>query len=482
MKKYFESSHSLSTAFIENRISAEEIAAFFLERVQSQDQTIGAFLHIKEDLIFQQARALDKKRAEGKRLGLLAGVPVAFKDNISVKNMPLTCASKFLEHFSSPYDSTVAEYIKGEDGIVFGKTNLDEFAMGSSCETSALQKTVNPLNHAFTPGGSSGGSAAAVAAGMVPLSLGSDTGGSVRLPASFCGVTGFKPTYGRISRFGLVAFGSSLDQIGPIARSADEIDHIMKVIGKPCTRDSTALQDLGYSQSVRAPLHKGLKIGVPWQFLEGLNEESKALFMNSLKLLQEKEGATVHEVDLSLLRYSIAIYYILVTAEASTNLARFDGIRYGRRSPNANTLEEIYEISREEGFGPEVKRRILLGTFVLSSGYQDAYYTKAQQVRRLVRDQFEKAYQSVDCIALPSSTGGAFPLGSKKDPLSMYLEDMYTIGPNLAGLPAISLPSGFLANGMPTGVQIIGPQRGDELVIDVGKMFQQHTSHHLPRN
>ncbi len=479
MKHHFDSSCSISKAFIQHEISAKEIVTTFLKRVQERDQNIGAFLHIDEESILRQAHDLDVKRAQGKKMGILAGVPVSFKDNISIKGEPLTCASKFLQGYRSPYDSTVADFIRNEDGILFGKTNLDEFAMGSSCENSALQKTVNPFNPNLAPGGSSGGSAAAVSAGMVPLSLGSDTGGSIRLPASFCGVTGFKPTYGRVSRFGLVAFGSSLDQIGPFARSAEEIDHIMKVIGRPCISDSTSLRGPSYGENNPACQSKNIKIGVPWQFLDGLNDESKAIFMKSLSVFQDSYNATIHEIDLSFLKYSIAVYYILATAEVSTNLARFDGVRYGVRSPNATTLEEVYEMSREEGFGAEVKRRILLGTFVLSSGYQDAYYKKAQKVRRLIRDQFDRAYQSVDVIAMPVSTGGAFQFGSKKDPVSMYLEDIYTIGPNLAGLPAISLPAGFLHDGRPVGLQIIGPQKTDELVVHVGKMFQTSTDHHL---
>lgn len=477
MKNYFNSSVELRRAFVEGQLSSLEIAKEFLRRTKEQEPVVGAFIQLDEESILKQAESVDAKRARGEKLGLLAAVPVAIKDNIAVKGMGLTCGSKFLEKYICPYNATVSRLIQEEDGILFGKTNLDEFAMGSSCENSALKRTVNPWNKELTPGGSSGGSAAAVAAGMAPLSLGSDTGGSIRLPASFCGVTGFKPTYGRVSRFGLVAFGSSLDQIGPFARSAQEVDQIMNVLGRHCSHDATSLMVDPY-RSYEVKNEKKLRIGVPWQFFEGLGPESLALFQESVKLFESEYGATVHTVDLSLLRYSIAVYYILATAEVSTNLARFDGIRYGKRSIDADSLEEVYEMSREEGFGQEVKRRILLGTFVLSSGYQDAFYRKAQSVRRLIRDQFAQAFQSVDCIMMPVSTGGAFPFGSKKDPVSMYLEDIYTIGPNLAGLPAISLPAGFLKNGAPVGVQLIAPQKQDPFLVHQGIAFQQKSQFH----
>ncbi len=480
MTEHFISSLDLHRDFIAKKVSAEDIVKTYLKKVEALEPTIGAFISLDSDDILMQARKLDEKRARGERLGRLAAIPVAVKDNISVKGQKTTCASKFLTNYVAPFDATAIDLIKKEGGIIFGKTNLDEFAMGSSCENSAIKKTVNPHNLKCAPGGSSGGSAAAVAASLAPLSLGSDTGGSVRLPGSFCGISAFKPTYGRVSRYGLVAFGSSFDQIGPFARSCEEIDHIMEVIGRHCDFDSTSLVAPEYKAlSVEEVTQKNkLRIGVPWHFLETLAPETKAIFMKGIETYKTAYNAEVVDVDLDLLKYSIAVYYILATAELSTNLARFDGVRYGVRSPNATALDEVYELSRSEGFGAEVKRRILLGTFVLSSGYQDAYYKKAQRVRRRIRDQFDAAFKNADVIAMPVSTGGAFEFGSKKDPVSMYLEDIYTIGPNLAGLPALSIPAGFLGNKMPIGMQIIGRQKDDAKVIAVGKAFQKVTDYH----
>jgi aspartyl-tRNA(Asn)/glutamyl-tRNA(Gln) amidotransferase subunit A len=462
---YKKSAIDIRQQFLNGEHSSVSIAQYFLQRIHQLDGEVGAFLSVFDDDVLAQAEKLDKKRASGQSLGKLAGIPIAIKDNILMQGKLNTCASKFLTNYTAPYNASVIEKLLQEDALLIGKTNLDEFAMGSSNENSALQKTYNPWNLKCSPGGSSGGSAAAVAARMTPLSLGSDTGGSVRLPASFCGVVGYKPTYGRVSRSGLVAFGSSLDQIGPLATNVKDIGLLMEVIGSPCPKDSTTYPRPAeeYLKDDRPSL-KGMKIGVPWEFLSELAEEPKKAFEAALERAKEL-GATIVNVDLGILKSSIAVYYILATAEASTNLARFDGIRYGRRSSEAKTLEEVYDFSKREGFGPEVKKRILLGTFVLSSGYQDAYYRKAQKIRRLILENYQTAFQSCDLIATPVSPFSAFEVGEIKDSLQMYLEDIYTVGVNLAGLPAISLPNILTKENKPLGFQLIGPQKEDKRVV-----------------
>jgi aspartyl-tRNA(Asn)/glutamyl-tRNA(Gln) amidotransferase subunit A len=465
--------------FAEGAVSAVELVNTFLQRIQKLDNQIGAFLHVMGQQALDKAKALDAKKAKGGRLGKLAGVPIAIKDNIHVKGELTTCASKFLTNFRAPFDATVTRLLEEEDALILGKANLDEFAMGSSNENSALRKTCNPWDLRCCPGGSSGGSAAAVAARLCPIALGSDTGGSVRLPASFCGIVGFKPTYGRVSRFGLVAYGSSLDQIGPLARTCEDAALVMEVIGKHCDRDSTSV--LAPPEEYRRKLEggiAGMRIGIPWQFLDQLADEPKKVFQKALAVM-EQLGARLVEVDLSMLKYSLPVYYILATAEASTNLARFDGIRYGVRSPKALTLDEVYDLSKEDGFGPEVKRRILLGTYVLSAGYQDAYYKKAQKVRTLLIHRFKEAFKECDLVATPASPFTAFEMGTIKDPLQLYLEDIYTIGVNLAGLPAISIPEGFSQEGKPLGLQLIGPQMEDARVLRAAHAFEQATQHHL---
>jgi aspartyl-tRNA(Asn)/glutamyl-tRNA(Gln) amidotransferase subunit A len=462
---YQSSAIEIRDQFKRGERSATSIVQYYLDRINKHETQVGAFLKVFIDKALYQAQVLDKKRADNQTLGKLAGIPIAIKDNILVKDELNTCASKFLTNYRAPYNATVIEQLLAEDAILIGKTNLDEFAMGSSTENSALQKTRNPWNLKCAPGGSSGGSAAAVAARLCPLSLGSDTGGSVRLPAAFCGVVGFKPTYGRVSRYGLVAYGSSLDQIGPMANYTADAALLMEVMGRHCPKDSTSIAQgpEDYLNHFKQDL-KGMKIGVPWQFLEKLATEPKAAFQRSIDKIKEL-GAEIVDVDLSILDYSLAVYYILATAEASTNLARFDGIRYGQRSPQAQTLEEVYDFSKEEGFGAEVKRRIMLGTFVLSAGYQDAYYKKAQKVRTLILRAYQAAFTQCDLIASPVSPFAAFEIGQIKDPLQMYLEDIYTIGINLAGLPAISIPSGFSQEGKPMGLQLIGAQKQDRLVF-----------------
>lgn len=464
--------------FLKGDLTAVAITEAFLKRIEQYDHQIGAFLTVLKERSLEKAKSLDAKKAAGKKMGKLAAIPIAIKDNMHIKGEISTCASKFLTNYKAPFDATVVRLLEEEDAILIGKTNMDEFAMGSSNENSALQMTYNPWNLKCAPGGSSGGSAAAVAARFCPLALGSDTGGSIRLPASFCGIVGYKPTYGRVSRFGLVAYASSLDQIGPFATNAEDAALVMEVIGQHCEKDSTSLpaEAEDYLTKMTGNI-KGMKIGVPWQFLKDLAPEPKKVFNQGLEVLKSL-GAEIKEIDLSILKYSLPVYYILATAEASTNLARFDGIRYGHRSSRAHTLDEVYDFSKSEGFGNEVKRRILLGTFVLSSGYQDAYYKKAQKIRTLLIRSYQEAFKECDLVASPVSPFAAFEIGSIKDPLQMYLEDIYTIGINLAGLPAISVPAGFSSDGKPMGLQLIGPQKEDVRVLQASKAFEQATTYH----
>jgi aspartyl-tRNA(Asn)/glutamyl-tRNA(Gln) amidotransferase subunit A len=466
--------------FTSGEMTAGEIAAYFLDRIEKHNDQLGAFITILRERALEKAKILDEKKARGEKLGILAGVPVAVKDNIHVKGVKSTCASNFLSNFTAPFGATAAELLEAEDAIIIGKTNLDEFAMGSSNENSAFFPVKNPWNLKSSPGGSSGGSAAAVAARLVPLALGSDTGGSIRQPASLCGVVGYKPTYGRVSRYGLVAFGSSLDQIGPLATNTEDAALVMEAIGKHCPRDSTSLPidpEPYLEKTTRSSNLQGMKIGIPWSFLEELADKPREIFGQAAEELKNL-GAEIVDVDLNLLKYSIAVYYILATAEASTNLARFDGVKYGVRSEKAKTLDEVYDISKDEGYGPEVKRRIMLGTFVLSSGYQDAYYKQAQKVRTLIIEQFGEAFKKCDVIALPVSPSGAIEIGAIKDPLQMYLEDIYTIAANLAGVPAISIPCGFIEENIPYGLQIIGPQKEDVRVFQTARAFEQKTDFH----
>lgn len=463
----------LRDKFLKGELSAKQIVGHFLERIKKYNPEIGAFLSVLENQALQKADALDAKKKNGKKLGRLAAIPIGFKDNIHVMGAITTCASKFLTNYKAPFDATVTRLIEEEDGIPIGKTNLDEFAMGSSTENSALLSTKNPWNLKRVPGGSSGGSAAAVAARLCPMALGSDTGGSVRLPAAFTGLIGYKPTYGRVSRYGLVAYGSSLDQIGPFATTVEDTALMMEVIGRHCEKDSTSLSRP--QDDILSSLGKGmgsLRIGVPEHVIESLAKEPKEAFQKGLKRL-ESLGHTIVPITLSLIRYYIPVYYILATAEASTNLARFDGIRYGQRSKSAKNLKEVYNLSKEEGFGPEVKKRILLGTFVLSAGYQDAYYKKAQKVRTLILNEFESAFKTCDAIAMPVSPFAAFEAGSIKDPLQMYLEDIYTILSNLVGCPSISIPNGFTQEGMPLGFQLLAPQQEDKRLLQIAHAFHK---------
>ncbi|MBS0604295.1 MAG: Asp-tRNA(Asn)/Glu-tRNA(Gln) amidotransferase subunit GatA [Verrucomicrobia bacterium] len=471
---YRLSAHALRDLFCKGEVSAETIAESTLKRIAHHDSKVGAFLSLLSERMMNRAKELDQKRKAGKPLGKLAGVPIAIKDNIHIQGEMTTCASKFLENYRAPFDSTVVKLLEQEDALLVGKTNLDEFAMGSSTENSAYHLTKNPWDLKCSPGGSSGGSAAAVAARFCPISLGSDTGGSIRQPAAFCGIVGFKPTYGRVSRYGLVAFASSLDQIGPFTHNVTDTSLVMEVMGRHCPNDSTSmdLKPEDYIKKMHGEI-KGSTIGVPWHFLEQLQNSSKEQFMQAIEVYKSL-GAQIVDINLDLQKYSIAVYYILATAEASTNLARFDGVRYGKRSHRAATLEEVYDFSKQEGFGREVKKRILLGTYVLSSGFQDAFYKKAQKVRTLMIDQFKEAYKKCEIIAMPTSPMTTFPIGEIKDPLQMYLQDIFTIAANLAGLPAISIPCGFHA-GLPLGLQLLAPQMQDSKVFQFAHAFEKAT-------
>lgn len=464
--------HKLHDKFLNKKISATEITSFFLNRIEKLDANIGAFLSIFKEQALKKAQELDDKIKRKEKVGKLAGIPVAIKDNILVKGTKTTCASKFLANFKAPFQAKVTELIEKEDGIIIGKTNLDEFAMGASCEHSALKTTKNPWNLDYVPGGSSGGSAAACASRMAPLALGSDTGGSIRQPAAFCGIVGMKPTYGRVSRYGLVAFGSSLDQIGPMATCVKDAALLLEVIGKHCPYDSTSFDTVSPNYTEILEQEKTFTIGVPWKFLDNLAKEPKELFTKALKIL-EQHSFRIVEIDLDILRYAIPAYYILAPAEASTNLARFDGIRYGIRSKKAKTLDEVYNLSKEEGFGKEVKRRILLGTFVLSSGYHDAYYTKAQKVRKMILQSYNTLFQSCDLIALPTTPNFPFKLKTIQDPVQMYLEDMYTVSANLAGLPAISIPIGYGKTQLPFGMQFMASQKEETKVLQAAYFLEQ---------
>jgi len=470
---YRKTASELKRHFLAGEYTASQVAAYFLNRIQLLDQDTQAFLNVFSERIMEKAEELDIRKAKGEKLGKLAGIPIAIKDNIHVKGETTTCASRFLSNYVAPFDATVTRLIEKEDGLILGKTNLDEFAMGSSSEKSAFQVTRNPWNLSHVPGGSSGGSAAAVAARMCPFALGSDTGGSIRQPAAFTGTVGFKPTYGRTSRFGLVAFGSSLDQIGPFANSVEDVALIMEVMGHPCMRDATSIDEPpeNYLDHLATSL-QGKKIGVPWKELESFSGQSADHFAKGLEVFKQL-GVELVEVNLSKMKYSIPMYYILSTAEASTNLARFDGIRYGKRSEIAQNLDEIYDFSRDEGFGQEVKQRILLGTYVLSSGYQDAFYKKAQKVRTLLIREFKAAFSHCDLIAMPTTPTHAFEIGGIPDPLQMYLQDFYTICANLAGLPAISMPTGLDEDKLPQGIQLLGPQRADGRVLHFASQFEK---------
>ncbi len=458
---------ALAAALSRREVSAREVTQAYLTRIKAADTDVGAFLYVDEKNALRRGDEID---GAGESVPLM-GIPAAVKDNICVKDRPMTCASRILEGFTAPYSATAWEKLEKSGCILLGKTNLDEFGMGSTTENS-FRPTRNPHDLTRVPGGSSGGSAAAVAAGMVPLALGSDTGGSVRQPASHCGVVGMKPTYGTVSRYGLTAFASSLEQIGPITRNVADNALALSLLAGRDHRDATSIDHPGGFCAQIGRDVQGLRIGLPREmFADGLNPEVCAAALQAARIL-ESLGAKVEEVSLPSLNHALSAYYILSSAEASSNLARFDGVRYGRRAENFADLEEFYVRSRTEGFGEEVKRRILLGTFVLSEGYYDAYYKRALQVRTLVKRDFERAFAEVDCLLSPVAPTTAPELGTSADPVQTYLADVYTVPANIAGIPALSMPCGADASGLPIGVQLMGPAFSEPLLYRAGHALE----------
>ena len=500
------SATDLLQSLASGELSSVELTQAYVDRIAERDPHIGAFLRVDADRALAQAAAIDRRRAAGEQLGPLAGLPVAVKDVLCDRDSLTTCASRMLENFRPPYDSTVVAKLKAADAVLIGRTNMDEFAMGGSTENSAFQKTRNPWDASRTPGGSSGGAAACIAAGMAPLSIGTDTGGSIRQPAGLCGVVGLKPTYGRVSRYGLVAFASSLDQVGPLAHNSRDAALLLDVIAGHDPRDATSLDRPmpGYRAALDKPL-TGLRIGVVKEhFAAGLDGEIEAAVRASLGVYQLL-GAEVRELSLPHSKYGVAAYYVIAPSEASSNLARYDSVHYGYRTDQTELLAELaaerkaleaagdqqglhnldtplvrmYRRSRAEAFGSEVKRRIMLGTYALSAGYYDAYYLKALKVRRLIRRDFDAAFEQVDLIAGPVTPGPAFKLGEMTDdPLSMYLVDLYTVSANLAGIPALSTPCGFTTSGLPIGLQLQAPPLEEARLLQAAHIYEQATDWH----
>ncbi len=455
------------------QVSSEEVAQKYLNRIKEKDSEINAFITVDEDGVLQQARAADQRRAQGSPLSKWDGIPIAIKDNISTQGLLTSCASKFLSNYKPVFDATVVSKLKQAGLPIIGKTNLDEFAMGSSTEYSTYGATCNPHDIERVSGGSSGGSAAAVAAEMIPWALGTDTGGSIRQPASFCGVVGLKPTYGRVSRFGVVALAPSLDHVGPLAKSVEDVAILFSLLVGSDPGDSTSAQIGPFAvPSWDGSVVKGLKIGVPEEFFStGLNSEVEQAVRNSLKMLEE-QGATLIPISLASNAYAIDTYLTIVTAEASSSLARFDGIRYGERV-DAEDTNTMYAKSRAAGFGTEVKRRIMLGTYVLSASQYEAYYEQAQKVRTIIKQEVSEALKQVDVIITPTTPTPAFKIGEKRDPLELYLSDLYTAIANLSGVPALSLPCGTTSAGLPMGVQVMGDYFSEELILQVGSLIEQ---------
>ena len=466
--------HELKEKLNNKEITSQDIVKAYVDRINEKEPEVKAFITTLCDEALEQAKKIDE---EGD-YSSFKGIPIGIKDNINITGVKTTCASRMLENFVSPYDATVIEKLKDEGIINLGKLNMDEFAMGGSTEYSYFKKTSNPWDLNRVPGGSSGGSAAAVAAGMAPWALGSDTGGSIRQPSSFCGVVGMKPTYGLISRYGLVAFASSLDQIGPITKDVRDNAMLLNIIAGHDEKDTTSenIEKKDYVKALKNDV-KGLKIGVPKEFYgEGINPEVKKALETAIAKYKEL-GAEVEEFSMDVAKYALATYYIIACAEASSNLGRFDGIRYGYRTKEFSNLKDIYKNSRSEGFGAEVKRRIILGTYVLSSGYYDAYYKKAQQVRTLVKNELSKAFEKYDVIVTPTAPTVAFNIGEKSNnPLEMYLADICTVPINIAGVPAISVPCGVDSNGMPIGMQIIGKHFAEETILNAAYTYEQNTN------
>jgi aspartyl-tRNA(Asn)/glutamyl-tRNA(Gln) amidotransferase subunit A len=470
----FKTARETRDAVSSGAASALEIVQAALSRIDSTNSTLNAFLTVAGERALDRAKVVDAQY----RHAPLAGVPVAVKDNICTRGITTTAASRMLEHFVPPYDASVITRLEAAGAVVIGKTNCDEFAMGSSTENSAFGPSRNPWNHEYISGGSSGGSAVAVAAGMTPLALGSDTGGSIRQPASLCGVAGLKPTYGRVSRYGLIAFASSLDQVGPFARTAYDAALALSVLAGPDPHDATAAQAPvpDYLAALTGDI-RGLRLGVPRRMLDqGVEESVRGCFNHALDVLRAR-GAELIDIDLPHAKYAIATYYVVATAEASSNLARFDGVRYGFRAAGVRGIREMYEKTRSQGFGPEVKRRIMLGTYVLSAGYYDAYYLQAQRVRTLIRRDYEQAFERVDAVVMPTSPTPAFKIGERvEDPLQLYLTDVFTVSANLAGLPALTVPCGLTPKRLPIGLQMTGRPFDEPTLLRIGDCYERETN------
>lgn len=475
MKKIYElTAFEIKEKILNRELTSEEVVKAIFDRIEETDGEIGSFVSLRKEKAIEEAKAVDYKIQNGETVGALAGIPVAIKDNMVSIGEPSQSASKILEGYEGIYDATVVKKLKDADAIIIGKTNMDEFAMGSTTTTSAYEKTTkNPWDLDRVPGGSSGGGATSVASNQCYISLGSDTGGSIRQPASFCGVVGLKPTYGRISRYGLMAFASSLDQIGPFAKTVKDVALALNTLAGVDDYDSTVeeVEVPNYLDYLTGDI-KGMKIGVPKEyFIEGLNPGVKKVVDEALETFKSL-GAEIVEISLPHTKYAAPTYYVLAPAEASSNLARFDGVRYGHRTKNASNIDELYTKSRSEGFGDEVKRRIMIGTYVLSAGFFDAYFKKAQKVRRLIKDDFDKAFEKVDIIFTPVTPGPAFRLDAKKTPVELYLEDIFTIPANLAGIPGISMPAG-MTEGLPVGIQLLGKAFGEKDILKAGDAFEK---------
>ena len=483
MKLFEQPAHVLHDMLVNKEITSLELTEAVLARIDEVEGDVQAYLTVTRDEAIAQAKAVDEKIARGEEIAFLEGIPGAIKDNICTKGVKTTCASRILQKFVPPYDATVVQKLAAQNPVVLGKTNLDEFAMGGSTENSAFHPTHNPWNTDCVPGGSSGGSAAAVAAGTAVWALGSDTGGSIRQPASFCGVVGMKPTYGRVSRYGLVAYASSLDQIGPITKDVTDCANILNIIAGRDEMDSTSIDKEvpDYTKSLVQDV-KGLKIGLPKEyFVKGMDPEVEGAVKAAVKQL-EALGAEVVEISLPNTDYAISTYYLIAPAEAATNLARYDGVSYGERAEDAADLVEMMTKTRSQYLGEEVKRRIMIGNYALSAGYYDAYYLKALKVRRLVKEDYDKAFKEVDVIICPAAPSVAYKIGEKIDnPLEMYLQDACTVPLNLAGLPGISVPCGYNKDKMPIGMQIIGKALDEETLIRVAYTYEQSQSYHQDR-
>ncbi|MCK5862798.1 MAG: Asp-tRNA(Asn)/Glu-tRNA(Gln) amidotransferase subunit GatA [Candidatus Hydrogenedentes bacterium] len=480
---HWKSAREIRDAVQSGAVSATQIAQEHLTRIDAVDGRVDAFTQLWRDKALEMAAAVDAKAARGETLGALAGVPVGLKELFCTRHGKTSCASKMLENFESPYDATVVKKLEEADAVFLGKVNMDEFAMGSSTENSAIKTTKNPWNLKCVPGGSSGGSAAAVTAGECALSLGSDTGGSIRQPACLCGCVGIKPTYGRVSRYGLVAFASSLDQVGPLTRTVEDAALTLDVICGKDVMDATSavLPKTDFMGALTGDI-SGLRVGLPREyFTDALNPEMREKVECAIDVYRAN-GAEIVDVSLPCSDYAIAVYYIICTAEASANLARFDGVRYGFRHPDAKTVKDMYALSKSDAFGPEVQRRIMLGTYVLSSGYYDAYYLKAQKVRALIKKDFDAAFEKCDVIASPTSPTASFEFGSKSDnPLEMYLSDIYTISVNLATLPGISVPCGLTDAGLPAGLQLIGRPFEEDTLLRAAHFYEQNRGFDMGR-